>query len=383
VPLTDEELKSLAESKEASNSSNNKNAGKNNNKKNQQQQQHQKKNKLFSLEKCSEPAAKSFSQLFETPTSVSSGKDNRNIFDDKKDCSQPLRHSDIASLKDQGLTSKEIVQTIVTSSKSFAQKTEFSQEKYLKKKENKYGDVLQFIPIDLHLIADFYFSRDPSKVLGLRADTISQILSYGNIHANGRYLLYENAGGILVAAVLQRLGGFGLLLHCHAGTNPQQQAVAYMNFSKEYLKPMRNLDVFYLIQGRATKNGKEGTEEVVTSTKNPNEVEDVEEQPSAKKSRIEEDGGVDMDVGEEISVAALDEKDDKVGGAGGKPKNNREENEKSLELIETATFDGLIIAGKEHPLTIFQKLLPRLNLSSPFVVYCSYPEVRKNKTLHV
>lgn len=92
-----------------------------------------------------------------------SGKDNRSIFDDGK--SQSLGATDIAMLREQGISGREILDQLVSSSKTFNQKTEFSQEKYLKKKEKLYGDTLVVLKPTLNLIADHYFKRDPSKIM--------------------------------------------------------------------------------------------------------------------------------------------------------------------------------------------------------------------------
>ena len=94
---------------------------------------------------------------------VMSGKDNRNIKNDNK--SQPLGSTDIATLREKGATGPEILDTLITSSKTFGQKTEFSQDKYLKKKERVYGDTLVFLKPTLSIIADYYYKKDPSKIM--------------------------------------------------------------------------------------------------------------------------------------------------------------------------------------------------------------------------
>ncbi|KAG5457515.1 MAG: Gcd10p family-domain-containing protein [Olpidium bornovanus] len=44
----------------------------------------------------------------------------------------------------------------------------------------------------------------------LRVDTLAQILSIANVQAWGRYLVVDDVNGLLVSAVLERLGGTGL-----------------------------------------------------------------------------------------------------------------------------------------------------------------------------
>lgn len=65
-----------------------------------------------------------------------SGTDNRNIV--PSEASQQLKQDDIAKLREAGNSSSQIVGQIVEGSKTFTSKTEFSQHKYLKRKEKKY-----------------------------------------------------------------------------------------------------------------------------------------------------------------------------------------------------------------------------------------------------
>lgn len=94
---------------------------------------------------------------------TSSGKDNRSIVDDGK--SQPLGCQEIAELREKGISGPEILDTLISNSKTFSQKTEFSQEKYVKKKVRAYGDSLVFTKPTLIRIADYYFQRDPVKIM--------------------------------------------------------------------------------------------------------------------------------------------------------------------------------------------------------------------------
>jgi hypothetical protein len=56
-------------------------------------------------------------------------------------------------------------------------------------------------------VAAFHFERSPEKLLGMRADALSQMLSFGNVGAGGRYIVVDGVGGLLAGAVLERLGG--------------------------------------------------------------------------------------------------------------------------------------------------------------------------------
>ncbi|KIO22383.1 hypothetical protein M407DRAFT_216590 [Tulasnella calospora MUT 4182] len=61
-------------------------------------------------------------------------------------------------------------------------------------------------------ICEYLFSKDPQRIRGIRADSLGQMMSFANIHPGARVLVVDDTGGLLVAAVLERLGGEGRLL---------------------------------------------------------------------------------------------------------------------------------------------------------------------------
>lgn len=87
--------------------------------------------KVIELEPCSDVG-----NLKETLNITGSGTDNRNLVIESD--TQALTHEEIKLLRESGSSSSEIVGTIIENSKTFNTKTEYSQDKYLKKKEKKY-----------------------------------------------------------------------------------------------------------------------------------------------------------------------------------------------------------------------------------------------------
>lgn len=51
---------------------------------------------------------------------------------------QKLTEPDICRLKESGLNGEEIIRTLIENSETFASKTDFAQEKWIKRKEMKY-----------------------------------------------------------------------------------------------------------------------------------------------------------------------------------------------------------------------------------------------------
>lgn len=87
--------------------------------------------RILELEPCTD-----FSSLKQSLNITECGTDNRNLVQDSD--TQALKQDDIAKLRESGSSTSEIVGTIIENSKTFNSKTEYSQEKYLKKKEKKY-----------------------------------------------------------------------------------------------------------------------------------------------------------------------------------------------------------------------------------------------------
>ena len=114
--------------------------------------------KLFLLEPAEEVV-----EMKEMLKDLGSGESNKEIWDDGT--SQQLNKEDIEQLRCKGLTGTEIVSQLVENSKTFQIKTEFSQEKYLNKKEEKYSEWLEVLKPNIRHLANFYHSQDPMKIL--------------------------------------------------------------------------------------------------------------------------------------------------------------------------------------------------------------------------
>ena len=89
------------------------------------------------LERSGSPALQEQLDEAESQQQVPDIRDNRNLVDNST--AQRLDQDDIQKLKDRGAQAHEIVGALITSSKTFQGKTTFSQEKYIKKKLQKYS----------------------------------------------------------------------------------------------------------------------------------------------------------------------------------------------------------------------------------------------------
>lgn len=93
------------------------------------------KKRLISLEPCID--ANGLKESIGVSKNITeSGTDNRNLVSDHS--AQLLSQDDLEKMRELGTSSSQILDHLVQNSKTFATKTEFSQEKFLKKKEKKY-----------------------------------------------------------------------------------------------------------------------------------------------------------------------------------------------------------------------------------------------------
>lgn len=77
----------------------------------------------------------------------------------------------------------------------------------MKRKEAKHLKFFTPLPPDLNNVAWYNFERHPDKIRWLRPDALSQLLSFADVRADGKYLVVDGVGGLLTGAILERMGG--------------------------------------------------------------------------------------------------------------------------------------------------------------------------------
>ncbi|KAJ3650550.1 hypothetical protein Zmor_016640 [Zophobas morio] len=280
--------------------------------------------KLFTLEKVDEiPSVLSINI-------EKSGADNRNITDDGQ--SQNLTTEEIAKLKSEELNSNNIVGKLITNSRTFNEKTEYSQEKYMKKKEKKYFEYVQIRRPTIRLLATMFYRQDPTKTLGIRSDDLSQIITYSNVQAQGTHLLYDSGtSGLLPAALLNQIGAQNPahLVHVHPGNECQKSAIVAMNFPQEQLARCINVNLYSVL--RCFYQNKDA----------------YNSEPQCKKIKL--DDSAPKKPGWQI------------------------ENEKACRLLEVGV-DSLVVAAKEHPVSIVDQLVRFLKGGRYLVVFSATRE---------
>ncbi|KPA81698.1 hypothetical protein ABB37_04002 [Leptomonas pyrrhocoris] len=143
-------------------------------------------------------------------------KDNRDLIDDNTN--QQLSNAEVAAIRrEKGLG--ELLQTLKEKSASFGTKTNFAQEKYLKKKQKKYGTLFKLERVAVDNLAELHLptihpsdnTPDDARCIRLRADALALILHHSDVHHNSRVLTYERTNGVLPASLLTRMGKEGRL----------------------------------------------------------------------------------------------------------------------------------------------------------------------------
>lgn len=349
-----------------------------------------------------------------------SGEDNRDIVDDGK--SQKLTADEIRELATDANRASDIVETLITNSNTFHNKTEYAQEKYLKKKEKKYSEYLQIVRPNLRLIADIMYRLEPGKIQQIRFDTLSQIMTYSNVQSEGVHLLYDSgSNGLMAAALLSLIGEEtdGKLVHMHPGNMSQKQALLAMNFPEEQYGRCMSVNIYSVLRQvyQGCDTHKEKTTNNISETCTETDTESLKRKADQKniehKSKIaktEENQDVStldtQPINDDLIVTNTDKEmrvvDQKtavetvnVGDASGNTQAN-ENNHKEFsepkkpkwhydniiaaELL-SHKVDSLVIACKEDTLNIFNELLKFVKPSRPFVVY--YPVAEPLQSMYV
>lgn len=130
------------------------------------------------------------------------GKDNRDLIDDNK--AQALSTEEIKELRSsKDVSNADIIKTIAESSSTFASKTVFAQQKYIRKKQQKHLQQVTLFEPTPALIAKVTSSWSAGRACGLRTDTLGALLCLGNVRPGARVACLDHSQGILLGAAMQ------------------------------------------------------------------------------------------------------------------------------------------------------------------------------------
>lgn len=216
------------------------------------------------------------------------------------------------------------------------------------------------------------YRQDAEKILGLRIDSLSQLISYSNVSADGNFLLYESGtNGLVPAALLNAIGANtdGKLLHFHQGNVPQKLALQALNLEQEQLDRCISVNIYSILRQYYQKHGglKRKLDEIIEgATDDPpakiaktdaTDEQTIPEIPEVQSNQNAGNGSNDAN-GSEVKVSKKEDKTPKW----------VLENERGCELMRE-NLDALIIVAKEHPVSIVNNLLPFVKPGRPVVIF--------------
>ena len=84
-------------------------------------------------------------------------------------------------------------------------KTKFAQDKYSRRKGLKYAKVFKILPSNSNALLKIFFGKAMDKILGIRQDSLSMILSLGNVQVGMKALVLDETHGMISLAMLERM----------------------------------------------------------------------------------------------------------------------------------------------------------------------------------
>ncbi|ODN83027.1 hypothetical protein L202_01253 [Cryptococcus amylolentus CBS 6039] len=258
---------------------------------------------------------------------------NELIEDLPEDSKGMLTQEEILELRAQGLTGDQIIEAQQARHESFKLKTDFSKEKWRRRKEKKFYQTICPLAPTIPNLLYHYTSRSANTILYLRDDTLAQMLTMANIRPGGRYIVVDDTGGLVTAAILERMGCEGrILLMTDNDSPPSWGVLQTMNFSRRELEAVKWLNWL---------QAEESYERSAAPSADEPEPTNVQKAGVKQRRRA-------------AQIAELN--------------NTRNE-------LHLGGWDGLIVASNLSPLSVVPRLTPYLLGSSPLVVYSPYQQV--------
>lgn len=176
-------------------------------------------------------------------------ENNQNIIDIGSKI-QKLTSDDIDELKTSGATSnigQLIIQKMIEGHGGFDKKTIFSQQKYLKRKQQKF---LRRFTVEYYgpaQMLQYYLEKDSSRLLDMSEETLGLLMTYANVRPGGKYLIIDETGGVVLYAMLERMNYQGTVLTIHENEHPNYNALKHCNIPDDIFKEVVKLINFLQI----------------------------------------------------------------------------------------------------------------------------------------
>ena len=287
--------------------------------------------------------------------------DNRDLMDNNE--SQKMTESDIAQMRsDSNVSGSSIVKAIIQNSSTFESKTNFSKQKYIKKKQMKYQPRCRLTKCTASTICHALHTKDQRRMMNLREDSLAQILSFANISAGCKVLCYDTCCGVVTGSCAQRMGGYGLVYSIYAGQVP-----AFVDLIGRFnLSFVEHTSIRWLHTGQVFHD-------------KVNVKEKKEDQELIERNRLEWPchllshtlNYVQTMKSDEDRLKFIEKRTNRFARKLTRPTSNE-----VLDSFEDPNkpCDSLILACNYDPTHTLLTLLPYLGASCPFVVFYEYLE---------
>ena len=329
--------------------------------------------------KCLDHVEK-FQELFNFKNSIDDllaeeGKrDNRAILDDSK--SQKLSNTQILKIKEDSSTAKQIIDQLVENSSTFESKTIYSQEKYLKKKQEKYSNYIRVYKPNTTLLCDIWFNQGAHRTGQLRIDSLAHILNLTNLRSGCKFMVVDNYFGLVSAAILERLIGdcsifksdlaknVGKCVQILVGQGPTsnwRDAILALNYKEEYL----NQCLFSVQINKTVPLLKDCAQTNILANEDKNKLDEAD-----NKTNNQVNNELNNESNDELDEEFRKNKRLKTEERYLRKKKRIVEEQIALDLLSKKNFDGLILIARNFDmLEAANHLINFLSPSSQFVIF--------------
>ncbi|ODV59433.1 tRNA 1-methyladenosine methyltransferase subunit GCD10 [Ascoidea rubescens DSM 1968] len=178
------------------------------------------------------------SKLLSTDKENKSRLDNRDVNDIGSGV-QKLTSVEIELLKkDSELSNKGkgIIEKLIESHTNFNKKTVHSQEKYVKRKQQKFLKVFTIEYLSASNLLRFYTSKDFGKIHELSEESLGLMISLADVRPGGRYLVVDECLGLIVYTMMERMNLQGEIVLIHENEHANLISLKYSDYSEEEIK---------------------------------------------------------------------------------------------------------------------------------------------------
>jgi len=289
-----------------------------------------------------------------------------------------LSHEDIMAMKKQGLSGQEIIERQIAQHEQFALKNEYSKAKYKSRKESKFLKYFTPLPPTVHNLCQYYFQHDPKKIRDLRPDTLAQMLALANIRPGSRVVVVDDASGLVVGAIAERMAGHGqiLLLHQHDSPPPVNLA-AFLNLPSSFMhrKVLKVMHWGHTDENWVSADPPMDEERAPTSTTDGTDTtmqvtETSATAPLSANTTVNTDTIAAVQTGTDGAPAPTPgEKVEREKSKVRKKREAKRQHEEVLQEFRDGEYDALIACSQYEPLSIVRKLINTLGGSAQIVLH--------------